>query len=246
MPYRRLPTTDKARLRALNTANKIASQQKLDKLPMSQQILEELSLVKTNFENALKQYEADVTLQLKKNEAYKQAFGKTALYISHFMQVLFMTIERGELKADILAYYGMENLDGKLPGLKTEQELIEWGKQLINGEQKRIQHGGSPIYNPSIALVRVNVENFRETAIYQNNLKKNSIRAYEKVKQLRSTTNDFISRMWDEVEEKVNGDSPKHKRQLAQDYGVVYVFRRSEKKKLKSEDLQRDLLFEFV
>lgn len=246
MPYRRLPTTDKARLRALNAALEIAAEKELEQLAFSQQILEELKLVKANFKNSMTQYDADVTLQSKKSKDYKTSFEKTRLYVTHFMQVIFMTIERGELKAEVLAHYGMEDLNGRVPQINSEKELLQWGGQLIDGEKKRMQNGGSPIYNPSIALVKVNVENFRETAIYQANLKKNSIRSYEKVKKLRSTTNDFISRMWNEIEENVGGDSQKHSRQLAQDYGVIYVFRRKEKKKLKSEDLQRDLLFEFA
>ena len=246
MPYRRLPTTDKARLRALEAALETASENDLENLAFSQPILEELKLVKMNFENALKQYEADARLQTKKSTHYKAAFEKAYLYVSHFIQVIYMNIERGELKKEVLQHYELNDLDGKIPPLKREKDLIEWGNRLIAGEQNRKQNGGSPIYNPSIALVKVNVENFREVAIYQNTLKKNTVRTYEKLKEQRNITNEFISRMWNEIEENVDRDSAKHKRQLAQEYGLVYIFRRKEKKKLRSEDLQRDLIFEFI
>lgn len=246
MPYRRLPTTDKARLRALNSALKTANELDPERLAFSKPILEELKLVKTNFENSLTQYEADVKFQVKKSKEYKVALEKAYLYVTHFMQVILMMIERGEMKQDVLVHYGLENHNDKLPRVNTEEELLSWGKKLIEGEQKRKQNGGSPIYNPSIALVMVNYDNFREAAVYQNTLKKSSIRSFDKVKNLRNTTNDFISRMWNEIEENVACDSPKHSRQLAQEYGVVYVFRKKEKKKLKSLDLQRDLLFEFA
>lgn len=245
MPYRRLPTTDKARLRALDAAFEIASEEGVEKLAFSQPILEELKLVKMKFEHALKHYEADATVQTKKSRDYKTAFAKAQLYVGHFIQVIYLTIERGELKEEALQHYGLESLKGKIPSLNSEYELIEWGNRIIAGEQKRKEKGGSPIYNPSIALVKVNVENFREAAIFQATLKRNTIRTYEKLKNVRNSTNDFISRMWNEIEENVDGESPKHKRQLAQEYGVIYVFRRKEKKKLRSEDLQRDLIFEF-
>ena len=245
MPYRRLPTTDKARLRALDAALESASEIGLEKLAFSQQILEELQLVKMNFDHALKHYEADATVQTKKSSDYKAAFAKAYLYVTHFIQVIYMTIERGELKEEILQHYGLENMEGKIPSLNSEEELIEWGNRIIAGEQKRMQKGGSPVYNPSIALVKVNVENFREAAIFQATLKRNTIRSYEKLKKVRNSTNDFISRMWNEIEENVGGESPKHKRQLAQEYGLIYIFRRKEKKKLRSEDLQRDLIFDF-
>ncbi|HKI90621.1 MAG TPA: hypothetical protein VKA38_16460 [Draconibacterium sp.] len=245
MPYRRLPTTDKARLRALDAALSIASKVSLKKIALSQQILEELQNVKTTFENALKQYEADLSVQTKKSKDYKIVFDKAYLYVSHFIRVVFMTIERGELKEELLPYYGLEEFDGKVPVINSEQELLEWGNKIILGEQKRLQKGGSPIYNPSIALVKVKVENFNEAAVFQHNLKKNTARSHEKLKTLRKSTNDFICRMWNEIENNIQSDSPKHHRQLTQEYGLVYVFRRNEKKKLKSEDLQRDLLFEF-
>ncbi len=245
MPYRRLPTTDKARLRAMDAALKMASKKETGKLAFSLPALEELNLVKMNFANGLKQYEADIHLQSEKSKDYKAAFEKANLYVSHFIQVLYMTIERGELKEEVLANYGLTGLEGKTPPLNTEEGLLEWGNNLISGEKKRMQKGGSPIYNPSIALVKVNVENFHDAAVYQNNLKKNTARSFEKMQKLRHSTNEFISKLWNEIEENVGGGSPKHKRQRAQEYGIVYVFRRNEKKKLKSDDLQTDLLFDF-
>jgi hypothetical protein len=245
MPYRRLPTTDKARLRALNNALKIASQVSLNKLAFSQHNLEELQLVKSKFENAIKQHEADLKVFNEKLKDYKTNFEKAYLYVSHFIQVVFMMVERGEMKEETLSFYNLDDVVGKIPTLKTEEELLGWGNHIISGEQKRIQSGGSPIYNPSIALVKVNFENFRESTVFQRNLKKNTNRSYNKLKDLRVSTNDFISRLWNQIEDNIQGDNPKHKRQLAQEYGLVYVFRRNEKKKLSSEDLQRDLLFDF-
>ena len=66
------------------------------------------------------------------------------------------------------------------------------------------------------------------------------------MQKLRKVTNDFISKLWTEIEESIEAESPKVKRQLAQEYGIVYVFRRNEKKKLSAEEMQTDLLFEFA
>ena len=116
----------------------------------------------------------------------------------------------------------------------------------LDGEQQRIRNGGSAIYNPSIALVKIKLEEFKDTAIFQQNLKRNTTRTYNAMQDLRKQTNDFISQLWNEVEEGITADLPKHKRQIAQDYGLVYIFRRKEKKKLTDKDLQRDLLFDFA
>ena len=244
MPYRRLPTTDKARTRALEAAlEKVAF--KNGKVAISEKRIEELQTVKSKFENTLKHYELNIQIQAKKYHEYKTALEKARMYVSHFIQVLYLTSERGEINGGI-KYYGLEDFDGKVPPLNTEEEILYWGNKVVEGEQKRIQSGGSAIYNPSIALVRIKLEEFKDTAIFQQNLKKNTTRTYHIMQELRKSTNDFISQLWTEIEEAIKTDNPKHKRQVAQEYGIVYIFRRKEKRNLTDKELQRDLLFEFA
>lgn len=244
MPYRRLPTTDKARTRALESALEKAAF-KNGKVAFSPKTIEELQTVKSKFENTLKHYEMNIQIQADKNHEYKAAMDKARMYVSHFIQVLYLTSERGEINGGI-KYYGLEDFDGKVPTLNTEEEILTWGKKVVEGEQKRIQSGGSAIYNPSIALVRIKVEEFKDAAIFQQNLKRNTTRTYNLMQELRKSTNDFICQLWNEIEEGITADLPKHKRQIAQEYGLVYIFRRKEKKKLTDKDLQRDLLFDFA
>lgn len=245
MPYRRLPTTDKARIRALESAILISDKKEESKLAFSKHMLQELKLVKSNFENTLLQYELDIKNQSHKNKEYKSIMETTVMYLSHFIQVLYMTIERKEIKSEVLDFYELNELYPKLPLLNSEEEILGWGNKIILGEQKRIQKGGSPLYSPSIALVKIKVEEFNDIAIFMQNLQKISLRSFNRIKEIRKSTNDFISRLWTEIEEQVNGEDSKQTRQLAQDYGIIYVFRRKEKKKLKTEGLQTDLVFDF-
>ncbi|HZH72610.1 MAG TPA: hypothetical protein VFD91_08975 [Mariniphaga sp.] len=245
MPYRRLPTTDKARLRALEAVQKFIIGKDPGSLAVSGGILSELGIIKTNFENHLKHHELNLKIESERNINYKQALEKARLYISHFIQVLLMTVEREEIKPEVLLLYGLTSVKDKVPIMHTEKEILEWGRKVISGEQQRMQKGGSPVYNPSIAVVKAKVEDFNEVAIFQSNLKRNNLRSFEKLQQLRKITNEFISRMWTEIETSLDYLPPKQKRQKAQEYGVVYVFRRNEKKKLKNEGLQVDLLFDF-
>ena len=46
-----------------------------------------------------------------------------------------------------------------------------------------MQNGGSAIYNPSIALVKIKVETFKDAAIFQSNLKRNASRSYHRSSQ---------------------------------------------------------------
>lgn len=245
MPYRRLPTTDLARIRALETAVDFAENRDSKKLAFSKAILHELKTVKLTFENSLKQYESDIRIQADNSKVYKLAMEKARIYLTHFVQVVIMGIEREEIKPEVLSYYGLNSVTDKIPNVNDEEELLNFGNLVLEGDRKRIQKGGSPIYNPSIALVKFKLEEFKDAAVFQATLKRNVNRSYEKIKSLRKSTNDFIGKLWTEIELNIDAGSPKHHRQLAQEYGIVYVFRRKEKKKLKPEDLQRDLLFDF-
>jgi len=246
MPYRRLPTTDKARIRALDAAIKPGEKNGVEKLALSGYTYQELKQVKSRFESTLLQYDADMQKQSQKHKEYKTLMDKASMYISHFVQALYMTVEREEIKAETLKFYELDPLNGKIPPLNTEADILKWGKIIIEGERKRIQNGGSPIYSPSIALVKIKLQDFEDIAIFMQNMKKISARSFDRMKDARISTNDFISKMWNEIEEHVSSDSPKHKRQQAQEYGIVYVFRRKEKKKLRAADLQVDLLFEYA
>lgn len=244
MPYRRLPTTDKARLRALEASLEKATDREDKNFALTNPIIEELEIVKKRFNNALVQYELDTKIQSEKNQNYRETMDIARMYVSHFIQVLFLTSERGEINGG-LKYYGLQDMKGKVPSLNTEEEILNWGKKLIEGEQTRMQNGGSAIYNPSIALVKIKLEAFKDASIFQNNLRRNTSRSFDKMREIRKTTNEFIAKMWTSIEENLEIEDQKIKRQIAQEYGIVYVFRRNEKKKLSSKELQRDLVFDF-
>ena len=191
MPYRRLPTTDKARLRALETALKKVGEVSVKNIPFARHSIEELQNVKSQFENTLKHYELNIKQQSDNNRHYKEVFETARLYLSHFIQVLLFASERGEINGGIKYYGNLQEQQGRIPSLNTEQEILEWGKIMVDGEQRRVREGGSAIYSPSIALVKFKLQEFNDAAIFQQNLKRNTLRSFEKMQMLRKTTNEF-------------------------------------------------------
>lgn len=240
MPYRRLPTTDKARLRALEAALNKVSKITTRNIPFANHSIEELQSVKNQFENTLKHYELNIKQQADNNKHYKATLETARLYLSHFIQVLLFASERGEINGGLKFYGNLLELGGKLPSLNTEQEILEWGRIVVNGEQNRVRQGGSAIYSPSIALVKFKLEEFSDAAIFQQNLKRNTLRAFEKMQQLRKTTNDFIAQLWTEIENhlELEAGSEEEKRNLAEEFGIVYVLRRKERKLLQQQKAQ--------
>lgn len=235
MPYRRLPTTDKARIRALESALQRVESVHVRDIPFSKHSIEELVNFKNQFEYALKQYEFDTEQERKNAKLYKVARDTARMYLSHFIQVLLFAAERGEINGGIKFYGPLKDLKGKVPSLQTEAEILEWGKIMVEGEQNRIRQGGSAIYSPSIALVKIKLQEFEDAVVYQTNLKRNTARSFDKMQKLRKQTNNFIAQLWDEIEMYFEQQDPERKQELAAEYGIVYVLRRSERKRLEEQ-----------
>ena len=134
------------------------------------------------------------------------------------------------MKADVRTYYGMVG-DKKSPSLILESELLEWGKKMIEGEHQRVLHGGNPLYNPSIAVVKVKFDQFVDAYHFQKTLQSNTVRWTQKVAAMRDEADEIILEIWNEVEEYFASYPEEIKRERAADYGVVYVFRPMEKQR---------------
>ncbi len=245
MPYRRLPTTDKARIKAIDAILAKAKNSPAENLALTSYDIEKIKNFKTTFDQVQQQYHFYQQKQARERKELKQLFHKARLYISHFIQVINMSIAREEIKPQARLFYGLEEIDNNLPPLVTEKDILFWGKKVVDGEQERLSKGGSPFYNPSIALVKINVELFSEGYLSQKLITENTARAQKETEAIRVEANLLIKHTWNKIEAYFEEYSDKLKRQHAQEYGIVYVFRSNEKKKLKPEELQSDLLFEF-
>ena len=68
-------------------------------------------------------------------------------------------------------------------------------------------------------------------------------RASMKVAELREQADQLIQEMWNEVENSLVHLSDEEKREKASEYGIVYVYRASEQKKMEVESLQQSIVF---
>lgn len=230
MPYRRLPNTDQARLRALNTAILMGQKKSLEELAFSAGSLARLRAFFPGFETNLIHHKLARTQQDKNSSAYLECVRKARIYLSHFIQILNFAIQRGDMKADVRNFYGMVG-DKKSPSLVLESEVLEWGKKIIEGEHQRVLHGGNPLYNPSIAVVKVKFDQFVDAYHFQKTLQSNTARWTQKVAGLRTEADEIILDIWNEVEEFFAALPEELKRERAAEYGVVYVYRPMEKQR---------------
>ena len=97
MPYRRLPNTDQARLKALTMAVKEAGEAKYGELAINYKTLNEASNFLTQFESKLCQYHQTVENRVNAAKQYRHIVANARMYISHFIQVLNLAVIRGEI-----------------------------------------------------------------------------------------------------------------------------------------------------
>jgi len=228
MPYRRLPNTDSARMKSLKSAYEKGKDLPPFKLAFSPSSFRKMQAVLPQFENAISEHKNSLNLQAEKNKEYQKRLKKVRLYISHFIQVINLAIARGDLAPDTRNYFGLEEDERKVPSLSSEEDVIRWGQELIEGERLRRNKGLNPVTNPTIAVLKVHFDKFKEYHNYQKSLKDRSQRAQAHLNERRLQVDGVIQQIWNEVENSYTDLPEEMRREKAAEYGLIYVFRKNE------------------
>jgi len=231
MPYRRLPNTDTARIRAMKKALEKGKELPPHKLAYSSKNVVWLQKFLPKYENNIQLYRQALSAQNKKSKDYNEILRKARIYLTHFIRVMNMAIYRGDLPVETRAYYGLATDESVVPSLNTENELVSWGKRIIEGEEFRIRKGGNPITNPTIAVVKVWFEKFLEGLRNHETLVRKTYDFMEKNNTMRKEADEIILQIWNEVES-TNSSLPEDERKRkCEEYGLVYFYRKSELEK---------------
>jgi hypothetical protein len=228
MPYRRLPNTDIARIKALKKAYQKGKELPPFKLAFSQSTLQKVMSFLPRFEKTMIQQKVAMNNQKARNLEHLTQIKKVKMYISHFIQVVNMAIQRGELPLSILDYYKISEYGCKVPPLNTDDEICTIGRNLIEGETARINKGFPPITNPTIAVVKVWYEKFLDACTDQKNLQTVTSRSQKEIASLRPEADEIILTIWNEVENSFKDLPDDLKREKSCEYGLIYVYRKSE------------------
>ena len=239
MPYRRLPNTDMARIRAMKKAFETGANLPPQKMAFSAKTLIKLQKILPLFESNIHLQRQAFASQNKRSKNYEEVLRKARIYLTHFIRVMNMAISRGELPAETRTYYGFAIDESTVPLLNTENELISWGRRIIDGEEFRIRKGNTPIMNPSIAVVKVRYEKFMEAWQHYKTLSMKTLDYTHKNVELRKETDDLILTVWNEVEASYTSLSEEKRRKECEKYGVVYFFRKAELNKNPARNMQQ-------
>lgn len=229
MPYRRLPKTDMARLKALHTLLNNNDIYMVRNRFIDWKDMGRAQQIHDRLRTACEQYRVNRAAQVRNARKVDPLLRKAIMYVSHFLQVLFMAVERGEIRRQYLSLYGLEADTMVLPNIKTTEGILEWGQKIIEGEQQRVKKGGRAIYNPTIGMVATHFDIFKSAYEAQMRLKKRTSDALERVSLLRPDADEVLLSLWNQIEKHYENEPPEVRFAECRKLGVVYYYRRNEK-----------------
>ena len=231
MPYRRLPNTDKARIRSLETA--IAKMRNNDYYApvLPPELLSKAEKKLVQFRDAVDRYVKSLETQVNysKSEPYQTRLKNARMYVSHFLTVFNMCVKRGEMKAADRDFYSMPQDSGELPDMSSDIAVIRCCENTINGEKTRTAKGGIPIFNPTIAKVTVHYELFKELYDKQCELRQLTDEALLVVSLMRPQVDEVILDVWNSIENYFSDLSGEKRLKKCREYGLIYYYRTGEK-----------------
>lgn len=238
MPYRRLPKTDQARIRALKAAVDSSVCGGVYTNVLTHNTYHRAKDLLERFSREVAVYKRCVTEQSAKkgNVQYEAALKKARMYVSHFIQVLSMSIMRGEIARNKRPYYGLPQDEDTVPNLFSEASVLEWGQKIIAGEQRRQSEGGVPIYNPTMGRVSVVFELFKEMYDRQHFLQNRTAEALANISNMRYDVDELIFELWGEVENAFASLTGETRIKRCAEYGVIYYYRPDRAAKKSSAD----------
>lgn len=243
MPYRRLPNTDLSRIHSLELATKMEGFRDRGELVLSYRTTQDALQFLLKFRKAQNKYVQCHNMHTRSCKTYRQELTKARMYVSHFAQVLCFAVQRGELKRDILPAYGINPDTFALPDLSNEAAIIKCGAQLIKAEEDRTHKGGVPIYNPTIAKVKVHWNIFQEHFVDHEQVRNNAAKALEEVTLMRPQADDLILDIWNQVEAFYQDLPQEEKLAKCKKFGLIYYYRSSEKKRKQAAAQQNKIDF---
>ena len=231
MPYRRLPNTDKARIRSLETAIAKMRNNEYYAPVLSPELFTKADKKLQQFKDAVDRYLKSLETQVNysKSEPYQNRLKNAKMYVSHFLTVFNLSVKRGEIKASDRKYYSIPENTGELPDMSSDIAVIRCCENTIRGEKSRTDKGGIPIYNPTIAKVAVHYELFKELYDKQCGLRQLTEESLMVVSLMRPQIDEIILDVWNSIENYFSDLTGEKKLKTCREYGLIYYYRTGEK-----------------
>lgn len=220
---RRLPNSNLGRDRALKQAH-----DKFSSIPATTVILHpntstRLGEMRTDYkdkQDAVAAAQAALSVNTPLKDAAVQKLKK---YVSHFIQVFNLGVDREKYPAAHRAFYHLEVSSAAVPNLDAEADVFLWAGRLIDGDAERVAAGGAAMANPDIAEVTTERDAAQPLYTNQSTLADALDTAQEDLEALNPEADKLIKRVWNEVETFYSEEEAGSMRDNAREWGVVYV-----------------------
>lgn len=222
MPVRTLVKTDEERLIALTIAK-----MNNDGLSETYLVLRPETVIRLNnlqplFAEKMHKRNSALAQQSLSTAQLNELRARLRMYISHFIQVFNLGIQRGVYRATDRPLFNIDFTSEKLPYLKNDSSLLSYGADIIAGDAVRVAAGGAPMLNPTTAELEAVFNDFNACRIAHSHLKYAYDISQEAVAALRKSADSLILRIWNEVETYFSEDEISSKRRKASLWGVKY------------------------
>lgn len=224
MPKRELPRSNSTRANALNRPK-----ERLDQLPPPAEVpftpntLARLNVAQEDLQTKLRAVASALSGQTEATILVNETRKMAGYYIADFIEAMQRAVRREKFLPSARAYYQLPVGESHIPELRTETEVLEWGKKVLDGEADRVAAGGAPITFPDVAEVELIFNTFKNANIQQAERKTEYDNAQRAVAASLEEVDKLILRIWNEIETYFDeGDKPSMRRK-AREWGVVYV-----------------------
>ena len=220
---RKLTNSDEGRRLALDTAKEKKDNTPAPDIVLTSGTIARLDAMQPIFKQAMQGRDDALAAQGQATLAKNIAQALAKMFISHFIQVFNLGVERGVFAKEERAYLHLDINSSSVPSLNSEADIKQWGKWLIEGDARRVAAGGAPMGFPTIAEVETVCNNFVNLNNAQSTAKDAYDKAQEVVSNMRDDVDALILRIWNEVETAYDNETIESKRRNAREWGVVYV-----------------------
>ncbi|WP_321368417.1 hypothetical protein [uncultured Draconibacterium sp.] len=234
MPYREIPKSTIGRYNVLEKTSEKSSSTPDDQWAISTETQTRLTALYPAFRQEIGERQEQFAKQAEATEVENAQQVVLHRIVSHFFQVFNLGVERGVFAPADRLYYGLNASQSDLPRLVTEQEIVTWARNLIEGEAKRVpprdvETGDAvSMSNPSAAEVEIELNKYVELSNAQSAEKQAFDAENKDVLDMLPEIDELIRDIYDEVEFYYRKETPANRRKLAREWGVVYVSRSGE------------------
>lgn len=223
MPKRLLPNSNISRYRALKAMNDRKAVTAPADVPIIPATIARFDTFYPGYKTKYLAVQAALTSQSGLTNQIKTAKILAGFFVADMIDALQNAIRRGTFDASVRGLYGLPVTEALRPEIITEQQVLDWGERVHDGETARIAAGGAPITFPSLAQVDAAVNAFKTLNLNQAAAKTTYDNAQEALAADNVEADKLILKMWNEMEAAFDEGNKPSVRRKCREWGVVYV-----------------------